>query len=364
MELNSWVIFVWLFTFGCIVCYDHDHDYGGIPLSFDHLAGEPSVYSLKDRSYSSWYRRTGSDDCPLECDCPVHWPTAVYCDHNKLKEMPRKLPPRTVYLYLQNNQIKHLPQNVFSNATRIHWLILDKNEIANDGISVNVFSGIRLIGLLMNNNKLTEIPIGLPKSLKQLRLSYNQIEKISDESLANFTNLQMLLLQGNRLQAIENGRLSGLISIIHLDLSHNQLSAFPQGLPSSIQMLYLSNNSLRSLPSKSFNHFDKLRYLRIAHNKLTSLKLPPAIFNVTSLVELDLSYNELTSIPEVHRNLQYLYLEANLIKAFNITSFCRRISSIEYSRIQILRLDGNKMTYSDLPSDWGLCLRILRHIYI
>jgi len=42
--------------------------------------------------------------------------------------------------------------------------------------------------------------------------------------------------------------------------------------------------------------------------------LDPGAFNLTSLVELDLSYNQLTEIPTVPTTLQYLYLEVNQIQ--------------------------------------------------
>lgn len=58
--------------------------------------------------------------------------------------------------------------------------------------------------------------------------------------------------------------------------------------------------------------FHNLKYLRLSHCGLQKIK--PQVFNVTSLVELDLSYNKLSSIPAVPTTLQYLYLEANQIQ--------------------------------------------------
>lgn len=53
-----------------------------------------------------------------------------------------------------------------------------------------------------------------------------------------------------------------------------------------------------------------------------------------------------------------------LTTEFNLTSFCREVGPLSYSRMKILRLDGNKMSYQQLPSDWVFCLRVLESIYI
>ncbi|RXN22409.1 lumican-like protein [Labeo rohita] len=145
------------------------------------------------------------------------------------------------------------------------------------------------------------VPIGLPNGLKQLRLAYNHIEKISAGAFQKLENLTLLLLQG-----------LGVLNL--LDLSHNLLETFPKHLPPSVQQLYLSNNSLTGLTEDSLHGFNRLRYLRLGHNKLRNEGLDPGAFNLTSLVELDLSYNQLTEIPTVPTTLQYLYLEVNHIQ--------------------------------------------------
>lgn len=64
----------------------------------------------------------------------------------------------------------------------------------------------------------------------------------------------------------------------------------------------------------SLSGFNGLCYLRLSHNRLKSDGVSSGAFNVTSLVELDLSYNQLTEIPVVPTTLQYLYLEVNDIR--------------------------------------------------
>lgn len=108
--------------------------------------------------------------------------------------------------------------------------------------------------------------------------------------------------------------LAGLFSLNLLDLSGNWFSSVPKNLPISVQQLYLSNNTLSGLDEDSFVGFLNLKYLRLSRCGLQSRSVHPQVFNFSSLVELDLSYNKLTTIPTVSTTLQYLYLEANEIR--------------------------------------------------
>lgn len=111
----------------------------------------------------------------------------------------------------------------------------------------------------------------------------------------------------------------GLVSLNLLDLSGNSFSTIPRHLPSSVEQLYLSNNSLTGLDVDSFEGFLNLKYLRLSHCGLQNREVHSQVFNHSSLVELDLSYNKLTAIPTVPTTLQYLYLEANKIQGEDYT---------------------------------------------
>lgn len=108
--------------------------------------------------------------------------------------------------------------------------------------------------------------------------------------------------------------LAGLVSLNLLDLSGNWFLSIPRHLPPSVQQLYLSNNTLSGLDKDSFAGFFDLKYLRLSHCGLQSYGIHQQVFNFSSLVELDLSYNKLTTVPTVPTTLQYLYLEANIIQ--------------------------------------------------
>ncbi|XP_042353489.1 lumican [Plectropomus leopardus] len=342
-----------------------DIDYGGVPLWINRLLGEPSVVSLRGRIDPAWFRANNPQTCPQQCDCPIQWPTALYCDHRGLADVPDRLPDRTQYLFLQSNNITSLSSSFLANITDLRWLILDHNQLQSDKLDLAALQNqTQLCYFFANHNHLRSVPSALPAGLRQLRLAYNQISSISPGAFQNLQNLTLLLLQGNQLQTITEGELRGLLSLNLLDLSGNLFSSVPTHLPPSVQQLYLSNNTLSGLDEDSFVNFFNLKYLRLSHCGLQSSGLHPGVFNFSSLVELDLSYNKLTTTPTVPITLQYLYLEANKIQEFNMTSFCRKVGPLSYSRMKILRLDGNKLSYQQLPYDWVFCLRVLESIYI
>lgn len=100
MALSCCILTVLLLACDAISGAGADMDYGGVPLWINHLAGEPSVMSLHGRLGPAWIRANNRLGCPGQCVCPVHWPTAVYCDHGNLTDAP-DLPDRTQYLFLQ-----------------------------------------------------------------------------------------------------------------------------------------------------------------------------------------------------------------------------------------------------------------------
>ncbi|KAL6031071.1 hypothetical protein STEG23_001344 [Scotinomys teguina] len=156
----------------------------------------------------------------------------------------------------------------------------------------------------------------------------------------------------------------GLRSLILLDLSYNHLRRVPDGLPSALEQLYLEHNKVYTVPDSYFRGSPKLLYVRLSHNSLTNNGLATNTFNSSSILELDLSYNQLQKIPPVNTNLENLYLQGNRINEFSISSFCTVVDVMNFSKLQVLRLDGNEIKRSAMPVDAPLCLRLASLIEI
>ncbi|KAM8972951.1 lumican [Pelodytes ibericus] len=315
--------------------------------------------------YSNLAFGPGSPNCAPECNCPANYPSAMYCDNLKLKKIPL-IPSGIQYLYLQNNMIEGIDDDTFKNVSDLRWLILDHNHLSNANIKKNAFSNLKqLEKLYLSFNNLTELVGPLPKTMDDLRATNNKLSKITPNILEGLENVTVIHLQHNALKEDSiSGAFKGLKSLLYLDLSYNELSKLPLGLPPSITMLYFDNNKISNVPDEYFQGFKSLQYLRLSNNKLADSGVPGNAFNVSTLLELDLSFNSLGSIPAVNEGLENLYLQVNKIQKFNVNSFCKVIGPLEYSKIRHLRLDGNNITRAELPQEMYNCLRIASDIEI
>ncbi|KAK7884892.1 hypothetical protein WMY93_028015 [Mugilogobius chulae] len=300
-------------------------------------------------------------DCPLECDCPPAYPTAMYCHNRNLQHVPY-VPSHIKYVYLQRNQITGIQEGVFDNATDLVWVVLFQNKLNSEKIGKNVFIKLKnLDRLYLNHNELTRIPSNLPKSITDLRLGHNKISKISSSSFDGMVDLTNLQLQANEIDNV-GGAFKGLKSLSRLDMRKNKLKKIPDNLPERLQQLYLEFNHIESVPLGLFTKAPKLQFVRLAHNKLTDKGLPANVFNISTLVELDLSHNKLERIPTVSKRLENLYLQANKIKEFSLSSFCSSIDMTNFSMLRMLRLDANEISAKDIPAEAAYCLRRIAFI--
>lgn len=255
--------------------------------------------------------------CNQECECPVNFPSAMYCDSRNLKFVP-VVPSGIKYLYLQNNQIEEIKAGVFDNVTDVlRWLVLDNNQITSGKIAKGTIDKLTALEkLFFSYNNLTEPVIPPSKSLDELKIMHNKLSKFPSGLLNDKENLTSVNLQFNQLTSESiAGAFKGPKKLLSLDVSHNKLKKLPAGVPSSLEILYADYNDIDSVGAGYLNKLPALQYLRISHNKLVDSGLPAGVFNVTSLVELDLSFNKLQSVPEINEQLEQLYLQANEINS-------------------------------------------------
>ncbi|KAG8137957.1 hypothetical protein E2320_003896 [Naja naja] len=350
-----------------IYCSIHSLTESAVGIKASSFKSESGIFCQYDYEvdpdFSYFFSMLSSAVCAPECNCPITYPSAMYCDNLKLKSFPI-IPKGIKYLYLRNNLLEGIEDNAFENVTDLEWLILDNNQLKNSNIKGKVFAKLKnLKKLHINHNNLTEVVGPLPSTLDDLQLTHNQISKITPNTLEGLMNLTVIHLQHNELtEGTLSGVFKGLKSLLYLDLSNNKLTKLPTGLPNNLLMLYFDNNQITSVPDQYFQGLNVLQYLRLSHNKLTDSGIPGNVFNISSLVELDLSYNQLKSIPTVNEHLENYYLQVNNITKFSVNSFCKVVGILNYSRVSHLRLDGNNITRADLPQEMYNCLRVATEI--
>lgn len=309
--------------------------------------------------------------CPKECRCSQDFPRAVYCDSKGLTTIPN-IPPHTWYLYLQNNNIEVLSAGALQNATQLRWLNLNRNKITSSGMEQSVFSAmVHLAHLYMDDNILSTVPSPLPSSLEHLRLSRNRISKIPAGIFSGLNKLNLLDLQSNKLMddAVTEVSLKGLNNLVQINLAKNQLTTMPIGLPPTTTQLFLDGNNIEKIPEGYFKGLPKMAFIRLNYNKLASSGVPKDVFNVSSILDLQLSHNQLTEVPLIPSGLEHLYLDHNKISAVSGSSVCPdSVDSMEDMnesgpRLRYLRLDGNEIK-PPIPSDILSCFRLLTSIII
>ncbi|KAA0707761.1 Keratocan [Triplophysa tibetana] len=307
-------------------------------------------------------------DCPRECFCPPSYPNALYCESRNLRKVPI-IPARTHYLYLQNNYIDTVSAEPFNNCSDLKWINLGNNRIRS--VQKQVFEKLpNLLYLYMERNELKEVPNDLPAGLEQLRLSHNQISKIPAGAFSKMEHLALLDMHQNRISDSSLGKniFKDLKNLIQLNLAHNILRKMPTNIPNSIFQLFLDRNNIEEIPNDYFKDFANLAFVRLNYNQLSNKGIPKMVFNVSSLVDLQLAHNQLTTVPLFSSELEQLHLNHNSIESVNGTEICPSNSHNPHDedgvpRLRYLRLDGNHLI-PPVPLDVIMCFRHLHAVEI
>ena len=177
-------------------------------------------------------------------------------------------------LDLSNNFFSGPIPDSLANLTRLRRL----------GLSMNSFSG--------------EIPTSISSltELEELYLDNNKLEGAIPASFNNLVSLKRLELQSNKLTS-EFPELGSLNNLSFLDASNNAISGeIPWVFPSSLVQISMRNNSLEgTITPESFRTLGYLQVIDMSHNRLSG-SVPFLIFDLPSLQQLTLSFNQFSSV--------------------------------------------------------------------
>lgn len=231
-------------------------------------------------------------------------------------------------LNLSHNLLGEIYSYSFTSLTNLQVLDLSYNHIG--ALGYGSFSGLpNLKALYLTGNSLRELgfPASLPV-LDYLLLNDNKLTSSSVSSVSSFaSNILHLNIQDNRLTNLEdvNTFLTKLKRLKHLFYGGNTIRWCTLGRQVStiglnnFQALDLHSSSLQSIWSqgKCLNLFDNLGHVKSLNLSFNGLQsLPQGIFKgLTSVVEMDLSFNTLTYLQSevLPKSLKLLYLSNNFI---------------------------------------------------
>ncbi|XP_045403711.1 leucine-rich repeat-containing protein 40 [Lemur catta] len=215
-------------------------------------------------------------------------------------------------LNVSHNKLKTLPEEI-ANLRNLKGLYLQHNELTYISEGFEQLSNLEDLDL--SNNRLTTVPASFSSlsSLVRLNLSSNQLKNLPAE-ISRMKRLKHLDCNSNLLETIPP-ELAGMESLELLYLWRNKLRFLPE-FPSCrlLKELHVGENQIEMLRAEHLKHLNSILVLDLRDNKLKSV--PDEITLLQSLERLDLSNNDISSLPYSLGNLhlKFLALEGNPLR--------------------------------------------------
>ncbi|KAM3607265.1 uncharacterized protein V6R79_004545 [Siganus canaliculatus] len=264
------------------------------------------------------------------------------CTDRYLRDIPEGITTNATNLTLSENYIQNISVKSFSNLPNLIQISLDwanKKQlltIANDTFRYLT----KLQDLKLSGNNLRKIPRNLPASLRNLALNNNKILSLENSSFHGLSNITHFQMSNNcyfwnpchQSITVMDGSLAHLPNLQHLDLSFNNLTQVPKGLPQSLVLLSLASNQIQYISEWDFSGLGRLKTLKIEGNCQRCQNAPypcvpchnlsltvhqNAFQSLTQLETLNLGGNSLKTITpswfEKMKNLKNLFLAFNYL---------------------------------------------------
>ncbi|KAG9269323.1 podocan [Astyanax mexicanus] len=282
----------------------------------------------------------------------------LYLANNKLTAAPKHLPPALVSADFAANQLTKIFPYTFGQKPALKSVYLHNNKLTDAGLPEGMFNGSdNLEVLIMSSNFLRLVPRGLPSALYRLHMKNNKLEKIPAGAFENLSQLRELYLQNNLLSSdgMDNTTFSHLTSLEYLDLSNNNLTDVPSGLPRSLVILHLEKNSINRIPADALTPIRNLQYLLLHNNRLRARTIDRDAFRgLKRLHTLHMYNNLLERVPRgLPRRAKTLMILHNMISEIS------RDDLINLHTLTELNLSYNRLTSAKLHREAFRKLRLL-----
>lgn len=226
------------------------------------------------------------------------------------------------HVFINYNGEEYITKNALAN---INILDLSNSNISSlEGIEI--FTNLYDINL--SNNNIDDItPLTKISTLTTINLSNNNIKDVSAFKNMKTKSLYLLNLSNNKINDVS--ALNDIINkneynLLDLDISNNPNIKGYEKL-SNLGYLNISNCNIKDV--SNLKNCEKLQNLQIENTKgIKGLEQLPENLN-----SLDISNCGVNTLPEVNKNIQYLYLKKNNLTTLNGIEKYENLCSIDIS---------------------------------
>ncbi|KAK7272598.1 hypothetical protein RJT34_29303 [Clitoria ternatea] len=297
-----------------------------------------------ERNWTSSVQVKGSENAVM-CNCDFNNATLCHVTNILLKaqNLPGTLPPdlyrlpylqeidlsrnylngtipkewgsmKLVSISLLGNRLTGSIPIEITNISTLQSLVLEGNQFSGN-LPLELGNLTQIQRLLLSSNNFTgELPVTLAKltTLQDIRIGDNQFSGKIPDFIQSWTSLAKLVIQGSGLSGPIPSGISLLANLTDLrisDLNGSEHSPFPQLDKMKLKTLILRNCNINGT-------------------------LPPYLGTMTSLKNLDLSFNKLTGpVPSNYdtlRKVDYIYFTGNLLTG-PVPAWTNRADNIDIS---------------------------------
>ncbi|XP_029034118.2 protein artichoke [Osmia bicornis bicornis] len=252
-------------------------------------------------------------------------------------------------LDLSANFLQEFPSDALRHLTDLKFLNVSNNLITEiERVQLTTLKELQVLDLSRNNiGRLGANTFSDLSSLARLDLSLNVLRTVEESSFDGLTELKWLSLQDNNILLVPGTALARLPSLTHLHMEFNRIAALSTELikptSSSLVRLALTRNLMREIPAGLFRDFENLIGIELSGNMLSSISSDTFSGLEDTLLDLDVSFNRLTSIGELAlKKLISLNLAGNRLTRIRPETFA------QLRTLEFLNLSSNPL-YGGFP---------------
>ncbi len=214
--------------------------------------------------------------------------------------------------YANSGNLEEIPESI-KNMTKLGLISFISNKIT----KIHPFGAdLRPIQLLMDNNKIKEIPVGADglfcgfDGMEDMSFSYNELTEVPNLFICDEKHsVETINFSYNKITKFADN-FTGLECKM-LDLTANLLTEYPKVLAttnSQVMQFALKGNRIRTVPEGSFDYNNSyvLQSLDISYNRITELPIDFNGKNLPYLYGIDLSSNAFAKFPFEPLNSAFL----------------------------------------------------------